>query len=183
MDRNLIMAAVCLLTIASCSKGGQEPALQSPSIRQVEITEVVPIHSSSLEYFDFAFKYSDNRGREEKYTIRDDSSLINGCYVKTYSYSGLPVAGSAMVELVPKVPRTDVVSFTFIKPKPYAIPRVIFSSSGGTPDIEGTRPEGYEDIPIESMSVDEFLSTYGTTFFTHTMILDSADGGIEYFSY
>lgn len=183
MDRNLIRAAVCLLTIASCSKGGQESALQSPSIRQVEITEVVPIHSSSLEYFDFAFKYSDNLGMEEEYTIRDDSSLSNGCFVKTYSYRWLPVAGRAIVELVPKVPRTDVVSFTFIKPKPYAIPRVIFSSSGGTPDIDGTRPGGYEEIPVESMSVDEFLSTYGTMFFANTMIVDSADGGIECYSY
>lgn len=86
--------------------------------------------SSSLEYFDFVFKYSDNLGKEEEHTIRDDSSLSNGCYVKTYSYRGIPVACRASVELVPKVPGTD-----------------------------------------------------GTTFFTHTMILDSADGGIEYFFY
>lgn len=125
----LLLAAVCLLTIASCSKGGQDSALLSSSIRQIDITEVVPIHSSSLEYFDFVFKYSDNLGKEEEHTIRDDSSLSNGCYVKTYSYRGIPVACRASVKLVPKVP-----------------------------------------------------GTYGTTFFTHTMILDSADGCIEYFS-
>lgn len=183
MDRNLILAAVCLLTIASCSKGGRDQALQGSSIRQIDVTEVVPVHNSSLDYFDFVFKYMDNLGREEEVTVRDGSSLSNGCYVKTYSYKGCPVACTAIVELVPKVPRTDVVSFTFIKPKPYMLPRVIFSSNGGTPGIDGTRPEGYEDILIESMSVDEFLSTYGTTFFTNTMIVDSGDGGVECFSY
>lgn len=52
----------------------------------------------------------DNLGREEIDTVRESSSLSNGCYVKTYSYRGLPVACTAIVELVPKVPGTDVVS-------------------------------------------------------------------------
>lgn len=177
MVKNLILAVLCLLTMVSCSKGGQEQLLQKSTVRQIDITEMIPIHASSLEYFDFAIKYMDNSGRQHLDTVRKDSSLSIDCYVKTFSYPDYPVACTAIVELIPQVPGTEVVSFTFIKPKPYLLPTLYFSTTD-IPDSRGdsSRPEGYEDIPIVSMQIDEFLSAYGTVFSSSCYVTENYDG-------
>ena len=170
------IAALCLFMSAACSKAGQDP-VPSPSVLSVDITEAVVIHPSSLKYFDYVISYMDNTGQQYVDTVSDASSLI-GSYIfnKTYCYSRLPLACTSRVELVPKVPRTEVVSFTFIEPKPYLYSNV-YSSDSGIPDNSGDLETGrYGEIPVESMTIGDFLLTYGNSFITTCIVRNNPEG-------
>ena len=176
-------AMLGLMMLAACSKDGKEPAPSFSSVRQIDITEVVPIHESSLEYFDYVLTYQDNDGQTKVDTIRGGSSLNYGCYIQTYSYTKCPVSCMATVEMVPIVPETEVVSFTFIVPKPYLTSNIYYSSSGAADGRGSALPEGYKEIKIDSMEIGKFLSTYGTTFISTCRVLGEDGEGIQITSY
>lgn len=109
-----------------------------PSVKQVEMTVVVPIHPSSLEYFDYVVCYSDNRGTLARDTIHyvrfsdDDQTngnLDNCCYTRTLSYNDLPVTSTITVEMIPVKERSSMVSFNFYTPKPCIFPNVHYSTT------------------------------------------------------
>ena len=58
----LAIGTLFALLLTSCTA----PTPQSAS---VDMTVVVPIHSSSLEYFDYVITYRDNLGNEIKDTV------------------------------------------------------------------------------------------------------------------
>lgn len=178
-----ILSTLFLLVMAACSQGGLESDSNTPRIRQIDLTEVIPVHESSLEYFDYVVTYQDNNGFEDVNTISRSSSPNNGYYVKTYSYKELPVICTATVNLIPKVPGTDVVSFTYIIPKPNMSAHVIYSSSTALDSIDTMLPNEFEEIKIQSMEIDKFLSTYGKTLSTHFTVLADGEGGIKLFPY
>lgn len=145
MFRNLISVSVCLFTMAFCSTDWLEQLLRDSAARQVDITEIVPIHSSSLKYFDFAIRY-------------------------------YAVACNAVVELIPQVPVDEVVSFTFIIPKPFLIPLIQSSSKRGAASTEDFNSKWYEEISIDSIPMDEFLTKYGRIFTSSCQVLEEYDG-------
>lgn len=150
----------------------------------VEMTVVVPVELSSLEYFDYAIRYSDNHGAMEADTVRYNGigSYNNNCYTRTFSYDGLPVTCRVTVEMIPKKDRSSVVSFNFYTPKPYIFPNVYHSDSS----IERENPDrivrGLEPIRIDDMSIGSFQSMYGTTFLSICGVYYS-DYGYELFFY
>ena len=177
-----LIALLSLLLVSSCSEGGVEPDLTAPSVKQIDITEAVFYHVSTLEYFDYVVTYQDNKGQEYADVISGDPSATVGCYVKTYSYNELPVTCTAIVELVPKVPETEVVSFKYINPKPSMSANVYYSSNAANDGIDTVLPEGYEQIWIQSMEIGEFLKTYGSWFSSYCRVLEGA-GGLQVSSY
>ena len=170
MVRNLIPAVPCLMTMASCSEDWMKQLLPDLTSRQVDITEIIPIHSTSLKYFDYAVQYTDNTGREHRDTVREGASLSGDCFMRTFSYDRYFVACTAIVDLVPRVPVHELASFTFIKPKTYLLPI-------GPKDVDiSSHPEWFENIPVESMQIEEFLSTYGRVFSSSCSIFETYDG-------
>lgn len=176
MFRNLISVSVYLFTMASCSTDWLEQLLRDSAARQVDITEIVPIHSSSLKYFDFAIRYMDNTGREQRDTVREGASLSRDCFMRTFSYTEYAVACNAVVELIPQVPVDEVVSFTFIIPKPFLIPLIQSSSKRGAASTEDFNSKWYEEISIDSIPMDEFLTKYGRIFTSSCQVLEDYDG-------
>lgn len=160
-----------MLMLGSC---GIDPEAANPDIRQVDMTVIIPIHPSSLEYFDYAVRYSDNMGQDYDDVV---SQAGNGDYYqRTFSYRSLPVMCSVTVEMVPKEGCTSVGPCAIYPPKPYIYPNVFTSHSStgrGTPDRD---MEGVEPIMIDEMPFETFKSTYGTTFSTHGMVKDSPTG-------
>lgn len=198
----LLMAGVlCLFMLGSCKEDASdilEPGAPS-SVKQVDMTVMVPIQSSSLKYFDYLIKYSDNNGAVHNDTIQSSNGGIvvddwdyvdieitlcparaaakNGeCYVKTYSYNSLPVAATATVEMVPKKDVTNVGPFSFYIPKPYMYPNVCFSSTLEERKDINYAMEGVEPIRIDSMSVSTFQSLYGTMFTSHCIVREDSNG-------
>ena len=143
--------------------------------KQVDIVEIVPIHSTSLKYFDYVIQYYDNTGKERRDTVREGASLSEDCFMRTFSYDSYFVSCSATVVLIPRV--NELEPFTFIKPKPYLLPII------GPKDWDNRpRPEWFEIIPVESMPVEEFLSTYGRVFSSTCGIYETYDG-LNIFTY
>ena len=55
-----VAGVLSLLLLCSCETN---PALDSsPSVKQIDITVMIPFEPSSLEYFDNVVRYSDNNG-------------------------------------------------------------------------------------------------------------------------
>ncbi len=168
--------------------------------KQVDMTVVVPIHPSSLEYFDYVIHYYDNRGVEQRDTIQEScggivvedwnyvdieitledtgSSLksFDNLYVKTFSYDNLFVTCSVTVEMIPKKDIATVVSFSFYTPKPYIIPSVHNSATSIQSETSNHILENVECIMIDSMTIDSFQSEYGRTFSSHCGLYDSYVG-------
>lgn len=147
-------------------------------MKQVDITIVIPVHSSSLDYFDYCLRYTDNVGREYRDTIRNSNVAATSleevtCHTKTFSYRDLPVACTAMVELMPKVSGDTKATFSYIVPKPYIYPTITSGSQSFSPTVEGL------DIIIDSISIDEFLSFYGTRFSSYLRLNVDGSGGID----
>lgn len=137
--------------------------------KQVDIAEIVLIHSTSLKYFDYVIQYYDNTGKEQRDTVREGTSLSEDCFMRIFSYDSYFVSCSATVVLIPRV--NEIESFTFIKPKPYLLP--IFDPKDWD---NRPRPEWFENIRVESMPVEEFLSTYGRVFSSTCGIYETYDG-------
>ena len=168
-----------LLVLAACTKAGEN----SNSVKGIDITEAIPVHESSLEYFEFVATYCDNSGLKEVVNINDVPLNSIDCYVKTYRYNECPVSCMATVELVPKVPESEVVSFTFIIPKPLLYENVHSSSNVESEGVDTVLPESYERIKIESMEIGEFMSKYGTMFSSACTIYEDGEGGVKVISY
>ncbi|MDO4950016.1 MAG: hypothetical protein Q4E55_07640 [Bacteroidales bacterium] len=179
---------------------GLEPI---PSVKQVEMTVVVPIHSSSLEYFDYVVRYSDNYSTVETDTVRYNGIEVedytdmevgiysaktrgsldnNDCYTRTFSYDDLPVISTVTVEMIPKKEKSSKASFYFYTPKPYIFPNVHYSITSVKREIPYRIMDGLEQIRIDNMSISSFQSVYGTTFLSRCGIYNYADG-YEYFFY
>lgn len=166
-----------LLLMASCTDNWNDPN----SVKGIDITESIPIHGSTLKYFEYVVTYQDNNDFKDVDIIRDAASPARDCFVKTYRYNEYPVSCMATVELVPKVPETDVVSFTFIIPKPYLYVNIHSSSNDVTYDGDAQLPENYEEFHIQSMEIGEFLSTYGNTFISCCSVRDNLDNDLGAF--
>ncbi len=202
----------CILAMAfafcSCEKDDEEDVnnalsedsgLTLNSIKQVDMTVVVPIHPSSLKYFDYVVRYFDNQGAVHDDTIQgtlggivvDDWNYVdieitlaatkaasnnNNCYIRTFSYANLPVSCNVSVEMIPKKDCTSVESFFFYIPKPYIYPNVYYSETSVPNESPDHVMEGVESIKIDSMTISSFQSTYGTTFSSCCMVRDCLDG-------
>ena len=167
-----VLALFGLLMLAAC-RGGLEPN----AVKMIDITEIVPIHVSTLDYFDYVITYQDNTGQEDVDVIRY-SPMMSSTFMfhKTFSYKDPYVTCSATVELVPKVPESEVATFTFISPKPYLSARVIKSLDGVPDDSDAALPDGYGEVRIDSMEIGEFLQTYGQTFSSQCRVTEDSDG-------
>ena len=133
----LMAGVICTFLFGSCEEENNEENLNGFSTaQQVDMTVLVPIHPSSLEYFDYVIHYYDNRGVECRDTIQNPSGGIevvdwiaangisNNCYVRTFSYDDLFVTCSVNVEMIPKKGLTTMDPFYFYIPKPYITPSV-----------------------------------------------------------
>ncbi len=134
----------CMLFSGGCSDYLEW--LAGSGATQVDMTVVVPIHPSSLEYFDYILNYYDNEGKQYTDTVRNagDGTSPENCYVRTFSYDIIPVLHGSAAK---------------------------FEKGSIHHDIEKM-----EAIQINPMSIEEFESTYGLTFSSHCGLYDGPDG-------
>lgn len=156
----LAIGTLFALLLTSCTAPTpQSCTAPTPQSLSVDMTVVVPIHPTSLEYFDYVITYRDNLGNEIKDTVDrffggivvDDFRRANmkqhgkkdvsvakgsynerGCYTMTVPYASFPVSCTAMVEMVPTEHSSSSLSFFFYVPKPYIFPDIRFHSNTGT---------------------------------------------------
>lgn len=166
-----VASIACMLLMMSCSVSPVvEPGVK---VKQIDMTVSVPIHRSSLEYFDYVLTYQDNNG--EKYTdvvTEGEEDVVT--YVRTFSYRELPVMCTMTVEMVPKEGCTSVDAFFFYIPKPYIYPNV-YESNASAPD--GT--DGMDElapIHVQPMSISEFQDTYGSLFMSACGVYPTDEG-------
>lgn len=177
------------------SMTGNNSGLQiSPSIKKVSMTVVVPIHPSSIEYFDYIVRYSDNHSTEAADTVRyngivvDDFDDVRGglddsdCYTRTFAYDDFPVTCTVTVEMIPRKERSTMVSFNFYTPKPYIFPNVSYSATTVKRETPYHVMYGLEQMRIDNMSIGSFQSVYGTAFLSRCGVYNYS-GGYEYFFY
>ena len=180
---------ICTFLFGSCEEENNEENLNGFSTaQQVDMTVLVPIHPSSLEYFDYVIHYYDNRGVECRDTIQNPSGGIevvdwiaangisNNCYVRTFSYDDLFVTCSVNVEMIPKKGLTTMDPFYFYIPKPYITPSVHDPKTSVIGETASHIMEGVECIHIDAMDIESFQSTYGRTFSSHCGLTDSYVG-------
>lgn len=203
--RLLLAGVLGFSMLTSCDKEKEDDLAVPPAPQQVAMTVVVPIHPSSLEYFDYAIHYRDSQGLEYNETIRENTGGIvvedwnyvehevtlggtkaaldySDCFIKTFNYDELSVSNVVTVEMIPKKERSSLASFLFCDPKPYIFPKVRSSSSAsGTREDFGQIIESIENIRIEDMSIRSFQMTYGESFTSHCGVYSSADGYEIYF--
>lgn len=191
----LMATAICILLLGSCNDDDDAISdFESVSAKQVDMTVVVPIHPSSLEYFDYVIRYDDNQGVENKDTIQEASdetfakgrakkaSLVNDCYIRTFSYDNMHVSCVTSVEMIPKADYEILDSFSFYIPKPYIFPIVRNSTKSDIDWNFNGLPEGVESIWIDSMLLSDFLTTYGTLF-SSQCVINNDMVGYEIFFY
>ena len=168
---------IALLLLQGCDKELESlfGFVSSTTVKQVDMAVIVPIHPSSLEYFDYCISYSDNTGEEYRDTVRNAFPDIDTYWKKNFAYKSLPVVCRCEVSLIPKVSRDAVVSFSYTAPKPYIFSRVIFNSHSYDSNV---RPEieGLEVVKIENMEVGTFMSAYGSTFISGCSVKEDYDG-------
>ena len=185
----LMTGIICTFLFGSCEEENNEENLNGFSnAEQVDMTVIVPIHPSSLEYFDYVIHYYDNRGVECRDTIQNPSGGIevvdwiavngisNNCYVRTFSYDDLFVTCSVNVEMIPKKGLTTMDPFYFYIPKPYISPSVHDPKTSVIGETASHIMEGVECIHIDAMDIESFQSTYGRTFSSHCGLTDSYVG-------
>ena len=183
----LMAGIICTFLFGSCEED-EEYLNGNSTAQQVDMTVVVPIHPSSLEYFDYVIHYYDNRGVECRDTIQNPSGGIevvdwiaangisNNCYVRTFSYDDLFVTCSVNVEMIPKKGLTTMDPFYFYIPKPYITPSVHDPKTSVIGETASHIMEGVECIHIDAMDIESFQSTYGRTFSSHCGLTDSYVG-------
>lgn len=198
----LMAIIICNIFLVSCDGRSDEPSVSvvpHADIKQVDMSVMVPIHPSSLQYFDYVIRYTDNRGNEQKDTIQSRNGGItvdpnevshvkaraalpnNHCYVKTYTYDVPPVACSVIVEMIPKKDGDCVASFMFYVPKPYIFTYICYSPDSIIKD--NITIEGLECIQIDSMTINTFRYVYGSIFSSSCSVIDSAEKGYEVIYY
>lgn len=180
----LMTGIICTFLFGSCEED-EEYLNGNSNAEQVDMTVVVPIHPSSLEYFDYVIHYYDNRGVECRDTIQNPSGGIevvdwiaangisNNCYVRTFSYDDLFVTCTVNVEMIPKKGLTTMDPFYFYIPKPYITPSVHDPKTSVIGETTSHIMEGVECIHIDAMDLESFQSTYGRTFSSHCGLTDS----------
>ena len=183
----LMTGIICTFLFGSCEED-EEDLNGISNAEQVDMTVIVPIHPSSLEYFDYVIHYYDNRGVECRDTIQNPSGGIevvdwiavngisNNCYVRTFSYDDLFVTCSVNVEMIPKKGLTTMDPFYFYIPKPYISPSVHDPKTSVIGETASHIMEGVECIHIDAMDIESFQSTYGRTFSSHCGLTDSYVG-------
>lgn len=144
-------------------------------VKQIDVTAYIPIHPSSLEYFDYSVCFTDNTGEEYRYNIRNTTEEST---LRTFHYTSLPVVCRCEVELIPKVPENFVVSFFYFDPKPYLFPEIHFDSHSEPQQVETPYIEDPEVQRIDDMSIAEFLASYGSLS-SSTCALSGAYDGIN----
>lgn len=203
----LMATAICVLLFGSCNDDDEQYPEPIPiSAKKVDMTVVVPIHLSSLEYFDYVISYYDNNGlvhidtiRKENYiddhglvqidTIRKDNysakfkedfstkkMSLNDCYIRIFRYDNMILSCTTTVELLPKGDYETLGSFIFYIPKPYIFPSEYDSATPNQDDVASQMPEDIESISIDSMLLSDFLTTYGTLFSSQCVIKNSMVG-------
>ena len=198
----MMTGVICLLMLGSCEEDSQNLVG-----KHVDMTLVVPVHPTSLKYFDFCVKYNDNQGGVHSDTIQESNGGITvddwdyvdieitlaparrvaskntDCFVKTYSYDTVPVTCTAVVEMIPKKDVTTVRDFYFYIPKPYIFPSVYnFKEQQAIGEGMEQTMGNMESIKIDSMSVSSFQSLYGTTFMSRCGVYEAGDGYESYFN-
>lgn len=180
----LMTGIICTFLFGSCEED-EEYLNGNSTAQQVDMTVIVPIHPSSLEYFDYVIHYYDNRGVECRDTIQNPSGGIevvdwiaangisNNCYVRTFSYDDLFVTCTVNVEMIPKKGLTTMDPFYFYIPKPYITPSVHDPKTSVIGETASHIMEGVECIHIDAMDLESFQSTYGRTFSSHCGLTDS----------
>lgn len=183
----LMAGVICTFLFGSCEED-EEYLNGNSNAEQVDMTVIVPIHPSSLEYFDYVIHYYDNRGVECRDTIQNPSGGIevvdwiaangisNNCYVRTFSYDDLFVTCTVNVEMIPKKGLTTMDPFYFYIPKPYITPSVHDPKTSVIGETASHIMEGVECIHIDAMDLESFQSTYGRTFSSHCGLTDSYVG-------
>lgn len=162
------------------SNGTSNGTTNSSNVKQVDIKVVVPIHPSSLKYFDYNIIYSGNDGVEYRDTVREgkilEDSHTGTYYVKSFAYKSVPVVCRCEVTMMPKVSRDSVVSFSYTTPKPIIFSRVIFDSHSYTPETGNANIEDVTVINIDNARIGDFLSTYGSWFCSTCYVKSNYDG-------
>ena len=199
-----IVGLIALFLLPGCDKENEQDPEIPPTngdipVKQVDMKVVIPIHPSSLKYFDYMVSYTDNSGEEYCDTIaerkggltvedwivqeyeapRDKSRASQDCdiyYVKNFAYKELPVACRCEVTMVPKVSRDSIVSFSYTIPKPYIFSRVIYASHSYTPQMGNSEIEGVEILKLDSITIGNFLSVYGDWFCSVCNVKGDYDG-------
>lgn len=166
----------CMLFSGGCSDYLEW--LAGSGATQVDMTVVIPIHPSSLEYFDYILNYYDNEGKQYTDTVRNagDGTSPENCYVRTFSYDHILVTCTMNVRMVPKEIYTSMGEFLFYIPKPSIIPVLHGSAAKFEKGSIHHDIEKMEAIQINPMSIEEFESTYGLTFSSHCGLYDGPDG-------
>lgn len=199
-----IVGLMALFLLPGCDKENEQDPEIPPTngdipVKQVDMKVVIPIHPSSLEYFDYMVCYTDNSGEEYCDTIaerkggltvedwiaqeyeapRDKSRASQDCdiyYEKKFTYKELPVACKCEVTMVPKVSRDSTVSFSYTIPKPYIFSRVIYASHSYTPQMGNGEIEGVKILKLDSITIGNFLSVYGNWFCSFCSVEGDYDG-------
>ncbi len=100
----LTASVICMLLLGSCDGDSDDDVIPDIDInlgaddnsknsndisaKQVDMTVFVPIHPSSLEYFDYVIHYYDNRGVENRDTIQESSG---GLSVDDWNYVDIEI--------------------------------------------------------------------------------------------
>ena len=199
-----IVGLIALFLLPGCDKENEQDPEIPPTngdmpVKQVDMKVVIPIHPSSLKYFDYMVSYTDNSGEEYCDTIaerkggltvedwivqeyeapRDKSRASQDCdiyYVKNFSYKALSVACRCEVTMVPKVSRDSIVSFSYTIPKPYIFSRVIYASDSYTQQMGSSEIEGVKILKLDSITIGNFLSVYGNWFCSTCRVKGDYDG-------
>lgn len=177
-----IAGFVALLFLQGCdgiSDLFKEPAsLSSPKVRNIDMTVVIPIHPSSLEYFYYCICYTDNTGEEYCDTVSNSkASLYNEFYwLKTYQYKLMPVVDRCEVTIIPKVSRDSVISFSYIIPKPRIYPNVFYDSGPTFLHNEEYDNESLGIMNFDRVRIGSFMSAYGSYFCSTCRVKEDYDG-------
>lgn len=173
---------MALLLLQGCDIIGDiikdQPGFGSPAkmVKQVDMAVLVPIHPSSLEYFDYFVTYSDNSGVEYCDTVRkSDNGIRVFCWMRTFSYDTLPVICRCEVTLCPKVSRDSVVSFSYVVPKPCIFSSVQFSSAARSQD-KLIDIERLDVLRLDSVRIGAFMSAYGSSFSSTCTVKQDYEG-------
>lgn len=175
-----ITGMIALLLLQGCEKEieqeiGFGAVENSATVKQIDMTVVVPIHPSSLEFFDYSICYTDNTREEYCETVKDSLPNSEIYWVKNFAYKSMPVVCRCEITLIPKVPRDSVVSFSYITPKPYIFSHVIYNSHSYSP-TQGSDTDGFNVLRLDDIRIDSFLSAYGSWFCSTCRVKAGYDG-------
>lgn len=174
----LMATALCCLLLAGCDDD-DAPNGGENSVKQIDMTVVVPIHPSSLAYFDYAIQYQDNQGAKYNDTVREARApkavSASDCYIKTYGYDKAPVVCTVTVKMLPKSDDGIVGPCYFYTPKPLIFSHILYSSPSDVDETQEANMEDIDRIWIDAMPLSLFQSTYGQIFTSHCTVKNGID--------